>query len=119
MSTSEPVARPTDPNLEGRKARCAYYGQRTSLGRSHSSNECNYGQSKAPICTCEQPSSKDLPFFEFQGAGSREAELMCKHCPYHKVAHEKPNRSRDVCSHFEPRGDKGIDKFYCGCAGWD
>jgi hypothetical protein len=36
------------PSLEGRKARCAYWG----------------------ICHCEMPSSRDLPFFEYRGPGT-------------------------------------------------
>ncbi len=114
------VARLAETNLDGRKARCAYYGQKTSDGR-HSSNECNYGQRQARICTCEQPSSKDLPFFEFTGAGSRESDEICKHCKFHKIAHEKAPRERGtrVCSHFEAQGPREFDKFYCGCAGWD
>lgn len=110
----------TEPNLEGRQAKCAYHGQRTSTRGSYGGgNECNYGQREAKVCTCVQPSSKELPFFEFQGEGSREAVEMCKHCWYAKVAHEKDRRSSDVCTHFEPRGPAQFDKFYCGCAGWD
>jgi len=110
-------------DLEGRKARCAYHGKSTSPRGSYGGgNECNYGQSSHKVCTCEQPSSKDLPFFEFCGPGSREADELCKHCGYHKVAHEKDPRElrgTHVCSHFEPKGDRGFDKFYCGCHGWD
>jgi hypothetical protein len=49
------------PNLEGRTARCGYYGKKTH------NNEC-------PICTrggycaCERPSSMDLAFFEHNPA---------------------------------------------------
>ena len=46
------------PVFDGRKARCSYYSK--STGRN---NECNYGQSRDPVCTCEQPSSSNLPFF--------------------------------------------------------
>jgi hypothetical protein len=59
---------PAGPDLTGRKARCAYYGKSTALKARYSRNECNYGQEKAPACTCEQPSSSKLPFFEYQGA---------------------------------------------------
>jgi hypothetical protein len=52
------------PDLSARLARCTYYGRRTSLNARHSRNECNYGQDKAAVCTCEQPSSPKLPFFE-------------------------------------------------------
>lgn len=111
------------PNLTDRKARCAYHGQKTSPRGSYGGgNECNYGQSNAPICTCEQPSSRDLPFFEFQGAGSRESDEICKHCKFHKVAHDKPlseRRGTRVCSNFEAQGPREFDKFYCGCHGWD
>lgn len=50
------------PNLEGRKARCHYYGKRT--GRM---NECNFEGSHGSICHCEQPSSLGgLAFFEYK-----------------------------------------------------
>lgn len=107
---------PAPPDLAGRMARCAYYGSRTSPRGSYGGgNECNYGQSKAPVCTCEQPSSGDLPFFEYCGPGSREAE-KCK-CGYYESAH-KPGMNCK-CRKFEPRGGLLIDKFYCGCHGWD
>lgn len=112
-----------DSILEGRQAKCAYHGQATAKKGSYGGgNECNYGQRDHKVCTCIQPSSKDLPFFEFQGPGSREAEEMCKHCRYAKAAHEispRPSHLSRVCTHFEPKGDTGMDKFYCGCAGWD
>lgn len=57
------------PDLTSRKARCAYYGGRTAKRGSYGGgNECNYGQDRAPICTCEQPSSSQLPFFEHKAA---------------------------------------------------
>jgi hypothetical protein len=110
----------TDPSLEGRTAKCAYHGQRTSARGSYGGgNECNYGQRDHKVCSCVQPSSKELPFFEYCGPGSRECDEICKRCKYHKVAHVSGQRSRAVCSNFEPQGDRGFDKFYCGCAGWD
>lgn len=46
-------------------AKCFHFGQKTgkSLGL-RSGNECNYGHSRDDMCSCELPSSKDLPFFE-------------------------------------------------------
>ena len=53
----------TPPDLSARIARCAYYGSPLRLsGRGR--NECNYGQDRHATCTCEQPSSSKLPFFE-------------------------------------------------------
>lgn len=102
--------------MEGRQAKCAYHGQATSKRGSYGGgNECNYGQSDHKICTCVQPSSKELPFFEFMGEGSREATEICK-CGYHKVAHES---GKVKCREFVPKGAREFDKFYCGCAGWD
>jgi hypothetical protein len=106
---------PAGPDLTGRKARCAYYGKSTSLKARYSRNECNYGQDKAPICTCEQPSSSKLPFFEYQGAGSTEA-TKCK-CGYYESAHKPGMNCR--CREFKPQGALEFDKFYCGCQGWD
>jgi hypothetical protein len=103
------------PDLTGRKARCAYYGKSTSLKARYSRNECNYGQDKAPTCTCEQPSSSKLPFFEYQGAGSTES-TKCK-CGYYESAHKSGMNCR--CREFKPQGALEFDKFYCGCQGWD
>lgn len=103
------------PDLTGRKARCVYYGGSTARRGSYGGgNECNYGQGNAARCTCEQPSSATLPFFEFCGASSRES-AKCK-CGYYETAHGGSNCK---CRKFEPQGDKGFDKFYCGCHGWD
>lgn len=101
-----------------RKARCAFFGGQ--LGRH---NECNYGQRLEPRvkngqivrCTCEQPSSDDLPFFVFHGEGSREAAEICE-CSYHRDAHKPEGRA---CSSFKAQGPQPFDKFYCGCHGWD
>jgi len=111
-------------DLTGRRARCAYYGQPPARRGSYGGgNECNYGQSTAPKCTCEQPSAKDLPFFEFCGEGSQDA-THCKHCGYYEVAHHpinpltgRPNNLK--CKGYEPRGGAQFDRFYCGCHGWD
>jgi len=77
------------PNLTGRKARCNYYGK--SVGRN---NECNYGQDHSTICTCEQPSSSELPFFEFLGEGSPDSSERCK-CGYMWIAHQ-PRWSAEI-----------------------
>lgn len=101
------------PNLTGRRARCAYFGP-----INFSSYECNYRQQTGcsrQRCTCELPSEATLPFFEYRGPGSRNATLRCKHCAYFKAAHVKSHR----CRGFEPIGDVGFDRFFCGCAGWD
>lgn len=110
------------PNLEGRKARCAHYGGRKALG-SHSSSSCKAGRDGVS-CRCEEPSSKELAFFEFCGEGSREASI-CKHCAMAEVAHEN-GRCRDpglrvhpAGTRYTPQGDRGFDRFYCGCHGWE
>lgn len=106
---------PAPPDLAGRMARCAYHGSRTSARGSYGGgNECNYGQREAAKCTCEQPSSRDLPFFEYCGDGSKDSE-HCKHCGYYEVAH----KDRHSCRKYEARGGSLIDRFYCGCQGWD
>ena len=87
----------TENKLVGRVARCTY----------------NHGK--------EAASDEGLPFFEFNGEGSRSAEL-CK-CGFAEVAHNKtpeagrkPNRN--ICDTYRPRGDIGHDGYYCGCYGW-
>lgn len=54
------------PNLEGRTARCAYFG-RTKLNRRYANDECNYGCRRQPKCECGSvPSRIDLAFFKYQ-----------------------------------------------------
>lgn len=102
------------PSLEGRRARCAYFGKG---GFRH--YECNYRETTGCTpkrCACELPSDSALPFFAYQGPGSENATRRCKHCGFFDSAHEK--KGARGCRHFEPVGDT-FDKFFCGCAGWD
>lgn len=55
------------PDLTGRSARCAHYGQ-TPSGRNHESRTCTRGQP----CMCEAPSSFDLAFFEYRPAHAHD-----------------------------------------------
>ena len=49
--------------LEGRTARCAYYGRpvKTGFYNSNSCNTCKAGE----LCSCEKPSSTSLWFFQY------------------------------------------------------
>ncbi len=69
-------------------------------------------------CQCgnTRPSSLDLAFFEFRGPGSPRSITTCKHCKYHKIAHDK---ERVKCQNFEPHGAFPYDSHYCGCRGFD
>ena len=52
------------PDMAERKARCSYYGKHSANGRFRSTNESNYGdRTPGAICSCEEPSSSNLPFF--------------------------------------------------------
>lgn len=88
------------PDVTGRTAECAYR------------------------CGSREPSSHGLPFFEFRGAGSEEAENHCK-CGYHRVAHEynenRVSKEPIKCrvGGFKPKGPQETDRYYCGCHGWD
>lgn len=115
------VNRPEENKLEGRQAKCAYHGSALRSRGVRGGNECNYGQRDHKHCTCVQPSSEDLPFFEFMGAGSSKAEKICKHCKYHQDAHvENPAYHNNCrCRNFEAQGPQEFDKFFCGCMGWD
>ena len=76
-------------------------------------------------CSCgnTQPSSISLAFFEYLGAGSREALEHCK-CGYEVKVHSLPRplpthlRGR-LCDTFTARGPSEFDRYYCGCRGWD
>jgi len=112
-----------EPDLTGRVARCSCGKERPSDGTGGM-----------------------LAFFEYLGPGSQQALHICKHCRYYDEAHrEQPcslctgakvwgatprpcprckgtgtrQVSDRVCANFEPIGDVGHDRFYCGCRGWD
>lgn len=111
------VIAPVQPKLAGRAARCAYFGKTLNDWRHASGFGCRRGEP----CLCEQPSSTDLPFFEYRGPGSREALEGCAVC---SILHQnKPCpewRLKDVGEHdFAPLGPSQYDRFYCGCWGWD
>ena len=78
---------------------------------------------KAKRCTeaSIRDSSTNLAFFEYRGAGSKAATQSCKGCGYHKIAHkpDRMNRSKRVCTNFQPHGAWEFDLYYCGCRGWD
>jgi hypothetical protein len=84
------------------------------------------------VCTCgeERPSTAPWLFgYEFRGAGSPAADHSCRHCGYHRLAHDpeytKGNVSTTtvvedgICPGFEARGPWEMDTYYCGHGGWD
>lgn len=94
------------PDLSGRTAKCAYCGK-------------------------EQPSNPErLAFFEYCGENSIEA-TYCKVCGFGVSAHSKENLDSHPPEYhkklykcieedtYEPKGDRGYDRYYCGCRGWD
>jgi hypothetical protein len=89
----------TQPDLEGRIAQCAY----------------------SPSGHAPKPSSPELAFFEWRGAGSPNATTKCK-CGMSIVAHEGGANYRKEfrckAGGFTPIGDQH-DQYYCGCMGWD
>ena len=118
---TETTVKPAEPNLVGRTARCAYYGEKKALG-SYSSSSCKNGRDAA-ICTCEEPSSKELAFFKSCAEGTHTASL-CKHCGCTEAPHKdgicpKGLRAHRAGTRYEAQGDRGFDEFYCGCHGWD
>ena len=97
------------PDLSGRVAQCTY---------SHKNPTSRQSPGPSPV-----KSDWTLAFFEYCGPGSREATEICK-CGMAKVAHDKaggscPNAKKSPSRKFEPKGDQGFDRFYCGCFGWD
>lgn len=89
---SEP--KPT-PNLEGRTARCSYFGGNAARKPYSGCDPC----AKAGRCNCTAPSSEKLAFFKYHGddePGEPSAQ------PWNR------------------RFENGrFDEFYCGCHGWD
>jgi len=99
------------PSLEGRIAKCAY-----GCGNERPSIESLQGR---------------LAFFEYCGEDSTESK-HCKVCGFGPTAHLR--RSKNLDNHpayhdklykciregtYEPKGDRGYDRYYCGCRGWD
>lgn len=65
-----------------------------------------------------------LAFFQYRGEGSPDALNTCKHCKFHRIAHEnkiagKAQMAKQICDNFEPHGAWDFDSYYCGCRGWD
>lgn len=82
------------PNLEGRTATC-----------------CD--------CNAKKPSSPDLAFFEYQGPGSMDCNRLCV-CGYIDTVHGRLGQDRPKCGGtFTPRGPLPMDRYYCGCKGWE
>ena len=50
------------PNLEGRKARCDYYGKKVKRGMYNAN--CCEKCAKVEVCQCEEPSATSLWFFQ-------------------------------------------------------
>lgn len=98
-------------SLEGRKAKCDYFG------REPHRNESNYGCRGKDICDCVRDSTEQLPFFTYRGEGSYDSRIRCKNCPYVATAHK--GFLSKACAKFEPNGPFKEDKFYCGCWSWD
>ena len=80
-------------------------------------------------CGKSSPATEVLGYFyEYQGEGSDFANEMCggtdeKRCGFFRRVHEpiNPYTGREgITDHpFTPRGPAGLDRFYCGCRGWD
>jgi hypothetical protein len=66
------------------------------------------------------PGYTEIPFFQYRGLGSQEAEETCV-CGKYRVAHgaHAANQGRYACDDFRLRGPSEFDSFYCGCRGWD
>lgn len=83
------------PNLGGRQARC-------------------------PSCGRTQPSSPNLAFYEYRGAGSEYAR-QCKNCGIFEIGHTRKQAGLEstACDNYEPNTQgKEYDLYYCGCQGW-
>lgn len=89
IAESSMVVDDSPPDLTGRTAKCWY-------------------------CKTEKPSNANLPFFEYCGEGTTRAK-SCKHCG---IIHPGV-KSWSKCNNYVPRGDTGVDAYYCGCRGWD
>ena len=63
-------------NLDGRTARCTYFGK-TKPRKRYANDECNYGCHGKPTCNCgEQPSDFNLAFFKYKPKSIQD-EFYC------------------------------------------
>jgi hypothetical protein len=83
------------PNLEGRTARCSYFGGNANRKPYSGCDPC----AATGRCNCTAPSSESLAFFRYHGADTPEG------------AAQQPQNRRFESGRF--------DEFYCGCHGWD
>lgn len=117
-SPSDEACQPdTQVALRGRQAYCAYYKHQTGV---HSTKRGGKAQEQP------QPSSSNLPFFEFTGHLSNRALSFCKNCGMHANPHMTADPAarlqltkRGMCQDFTPHGAYEFDSYYCGCWGWD
>ena len=76
-------------------------------------------------CGATQASSTSLAFFEYLGEGSEYTTITCVTCGYSPIAHERavelnePHLAHCRGHEFTPAAGREIDRFYCGCRGWD
>ena len=78
---------------------------------------CSYGG--APV-----ESSADIAFFESHAAGTPWAKRTCAVCRYAPQAHDpevsKQEHLSKVRGHeFKEHPGEDMDRYYCGCYGWD
>lgn len=78
-------------------------------------------QKRESLMDSPQPSSNDLPNFEYRGPGSIWATAYCLDCGQGKTAHTNQEliRAEKVCRSFVARGPALNDIFYCRCRGLD
>ena len=102
-----------------RQEHCAFHGQPVDPAKPR--------VAKCASCDSTRPSAEraTLAFFEDKS----KCDDTCKHCHFHRVAHEPEGVARNVdprtvietgeCTGFEPHGAWAWDSYYCGCRGWD
>jgi hypothetical protein len=78
-------------------------------------------QSKCSYCSVTEPSSTDLPFFEYLGPGSHHSQTTCINCGRHKNFHSKDHWAykEGQCIDFRPGHVREYDNHYNGCRGFD
>ena len=108
-----------DPkDLEGRVARCGMCGKEAKSDPDMLAffEYCGDDSRESTICKncgCTEPPHLMCVSCKGTGKDNRFEDSKCRRC---KGTGDTDNRCENG---FEPKGDQGFDRYYCGCRGWD
>ena len=94
-------------NLEGRTAKCSYYGH-TKINVRYANDECNYGCHGKGKCECgSMPSNTNLAFFKYKPEEEQD-EFYCGCMGWDWIMSELTTIDDEINS-MPSYGDTGIE----------